>query len=126
MNAKQKLFCENYVACKCNATEAYVQTYDSKRGQGAEQNSSRLLKNPEVREYIAELIKEQYKNKYITAERVGSEIAEIAFSEDDSLRKADKLKALELLQKQLGLQTQKVEVSSDIVINITGKGVEEQ
>ena len=53
---------------------------------------------------------------------VMSKLAEIAFSEkgDSDYTTKDKLKALDLLQKQLGLQKQKLEadVNTDIIINI--------
>lgn len=119
MTAKQKAFAEAYVACGYNATEAYYSIYDTTRDNACK-NSSKLMRNPEIRAYINELIQQVYQDQFISAERVASEIAGIAFSDDEDLRKADKLKALELLQKQLGLQSQRIELSNDIIINIGG------
>jgi len=75
----------------------------------------RLLKNPEVAEYIEERRTEIYNSLNIDAMRVMEEIATIAFEkvEDKALLSA-KLKALELLSKNLSLQTQKTE-NKDII-----------
>lgn len=120
MTAKNKAFAEAYIACGYNASKAYLQVYGCTK-QCADTNSQKLMKNPEIRDYIGELIQQVYQNQFISAEKIAAEIASIAFSDDEALRKADKLKALELLQKQLGLQSQRVELSNDIIINIVGK-----
>ena len=58
------------------------------------------------------MISDIYEAKMISAETIASELA-IAFQRRESLKddysEGTKLKALELLQKQLGLQTQKIE-----------------
>jgi hypothetical protein len=59
---------------------------------------------------------------------VALKLAEIAFAdkEDEAYGPTSQLKALDLLQKQLGVQHQKIEadISTDIVINITGEDEE--
>jgi phage terminase small subunit len=74
-----------------------------------------LLKKPEVAEYIQARREEMYNSLNIDAIRVMQEIAKIAFEnvEDKSLL-TSKLKALELLSKNLSLQTQKTE-NKDII-----------
>lgn len=54
----------------------------------------------------------------ITANHLANELATIAFSQDPAILN-QKLKAIELLQKQYGLQTNKNEISLKDVINIT-------
>ena len=75
-----------------------------------------------MQEYLEKRKAEIYHNVSVDAEMVMSKLAEIAFSEkgDSDYTTKDKLKALDLLQKQLGLQKQKLEadVNTDIVINI--------
>lgn len=121
LNAKQRAFCEEYVRNGYNATQAYIFAYECNY-ETANAVSCRLMKKPHVREYIKELQKEAFDAAAISAERIALKLAEIAFAEkDDEYYAANsQLKALDLLQKQLGIQTQKVEadVKTDIVINI--------
>ena len=114
-------FCEEYVANGGNATQAYLKCYECEyttaNGQGY-----RLLRKPEVKEYIVALQKEAFDAACISAERVALRLAEIAFADkkDEDYTVSFQLKALDLLQKQLGLQHQKLEADlhNDIVINI--------
>ena len=120
LTAKEKRFCEEYITNGYNATKAYLAAYDCEyttaNGQGY-----RVLKKPEVKEYIEELQKVAFSNACITAERVALKLAEIAFSEkgDSDYNASAQLKALDLIQKQLGLQTQRVEADLQTNINIT-------
>lgn len=122
LNAKQKMFCEEYVANGYNATKAYMATHpDAKDGR----NSHRMLKNQEVRDYIYEIQKDRFEALNVCAERVAEKLAEIAFAPkgDVDYNATAQLKALDLLQKQLGLQQQKMEVGGqqNIKINIGGE-----
>ena len=60
-----------------------------------------------VKEYIATLQKEAFAAAAISAERVALKLADIAFAEkkDDVYVVTAQLKALDLLQKQMGLQS---------------------
>ena len=122
LNGKQKAFCEEYVANGYNAQKAYAIVYDCWNEASVRSNTCRLLKNEKVKEYIKELQKERFEALNISAERVAEKLAYIAFAEkDDNYYNATaQLKALDLLQKQMGLQTQKVDanVSTEININI--------
>ena len=73
-----------------------------------------MLKNKEVADYIAERRNEIYESLNIDAKRVMEEIADIAFEAKNDRNVSNKLKALELLSKNLSLQTQKVE-SKDVI-----------
>ena len=122
LNGEQKAFCEEYVANGYNAQKAYAIVYDCWNEASVRSNTCRLLKNEKVKEYIKELQKERFEALNISAERVAEKLAYIAFAEkDDNYYNATaQLKALDLLQKQMGLQTQKVDanVSTEININI--------
>lgn len=114
LTTKQKLFAETYIANGFNALDAYYTVF------GGENNKKpsypyTLLKKPEIAEYIEERRKELYDSLNIDAMRVMQEIAEIAFDKtDDKALLSSKLKALELLSKNLSLQTQKTE-NKDII-----------
>lgn len=123
LTAKQKAFCEEYVKNGYNATQAYLTAYG---GQYHVANASGcvLLKKPHVKAYIKEIQKQQFEAACITAERVALKLADIAFAEkgDSDYNTSSQLKALDLLQKQLGIQHQKVEADvnaeTEIVIKI--------
>lgn len=125
LNARDKRFCEEYVANGYNASKAYLVTHDV--AQSTAGNSGyRLLKKASIQNYIRELEKDIFTNNHINAEHIANELATMAFREitkEDSLSYNDKIKALELLGKQLSLYTQKVDMagSADININIVGE-----
>ena len=75
---------------------------------------------PEAIEYIEQAQKEAYKQASITAERIALHLAKIAFDNGELYAKTPQIKALDLLQKQLGLQTQKVDanVNQEQVIEV--------
>lgn len=120
LTAKQKAFCEEYVANGYNGMLAYMKAYESSETT-ARGNAYKVAKNPRVQEYIKELQKDAYEQACINAERVALKLAEIAFAEkdDEYYIPSSQLKALDLLQKQLGLQTSKVETDVKNNINIT-------
>lgn len=124
MTKKQELFCLAYIQNNYNATRAYKQVYDC-ADSTAEANSGKLMRNPEIRAKINEITKQIYDDQMISSERVATELAGLAFSKDGQVSEAGKLKALDLLQKQLGLQSQKLDAtvkSNDIVISIQKEG----
>ncbi len=122
MTAKQKQFCINYVQ-HYNCRKAYQDAFGC-ADSTANTEAYKLMKKDYIKEYIHNLEKEAFEQNGINAEHIANELAQIAFSkvnEEGRLSYADKMKALELLGKQLQLYSQKVELSnSEIVINITG------
>ncbi len=116
LTAKQKLFAETYISNGFNALDAYYTVFgkvDNKKPS----YPYILLKKPEIQEYIENRRQEVYDSLRIDAIRVMGEIAEIAFKkvdDDDKALLASKLKALELLSKNLSLQTQKTE-NKDVI-----------
>lgn len=121
LTKKEQAFCEEYIANGCNASQAYAKAYGCCI-EDARKRYCKTLKKDKVKEYISSLQKDAYDAAFINAERVALKLADIAFAEkdDEHYVVSSQLKALDLLQKQLGLQRQKVEaeVNTDIVINI--------
>lgn len=113
MTEKQKLFAENYLANGFNARDAYYSAF-GENGNKQPSYPYTLLKNKEIADYIQKRREEIYESFNIDATRVMQEIADIAFEPRNDKNVASKLKALELLSKNLSLQTQKVE-SKDII-----------
>lgn len=123
LNPKQKLFCEEYVKNGYNPMNAYRVAYAGSSEASLNANPYRLMKKPEVREYITELENEIFESNRITAEKIAHELSLMAFGQfDENISASVKLKALDLLQKQFGLQNSKVEVNGkqDVIINILG------
>lgn len=120
LTKKEKAFCEEYVINGGSATKAYLAAYDCIPST-ASAAGWRVLKREGVKEYIAQLQKEVFAAACISAERVALKLADIAFAEkeDEKYNVSAQLKALELLQKQLGVQSQKIEANVSTDINIT-------
>lgn len=119
LTKKEKKFCEEYIANGCNASRAYQTVYGCTI-EDARKRYCKTFRKPEVKEYINALQKEAFEEACITAERIALKLSDIAFaSKDDEVYGASaQLKALDLLQKQLSLQTQRVEAEVSTDINI--------
>ena len=124
LTERYKRFCEEYVANGYNASLAYQTTHPNVTAKTASNSGYRLLKRQDIRDYITEIQKERVEALNITAERLLEELSKMAFAEkgDDDYTASIKLKALELIQKQLGLQSQKIEANvnqeTTIVVDI--------
>lgn len=120
LTAKQHEFILQYLNNGYNATKAYEAAYESDYIT-ANKNAYRVLNNPEVKRQIQEQQDKHYRSLEINAEHIAEELAAMAFAEkgDKDYSASVKLKALDLLQKQLGLQRQKVEADVNTDINIT-------
>lgn len=120
LTKKEKAFCEYYALENISATQAYLKAYESNY-DCAKANGYKMLRKPHISEYIDALQKEAWEAARITAEKVGLKLAEIAFAAkgDEDYNATSQLKALDLLQKQMGLQHQKIEAEVNTDINIT-------
>lgn len=118
---KQIAFCEEYVANGYNAIEAYRVAYPSSCENSLRSNPYQLLQNPKVKVYIRKLQSERFEALNISADRIAVKLAEIAFADkkDVDYNAQAQLKALDLLQKQLGLQNQKIEMNGEQKIVLT-------
>lgn len=120
MTEKQQLFAETYLANGFNALEAYYTVFGEQEEPTKNKPSYpyKLLKNKSVAEYIEKRRAEIYESLNIDATRVMQEIADIAFEPKTEKNIASKLKALDLLSKNLSLQTQKVESKEVIEVSL--------
>lgn len=122
MTPNQQNFADEYIKCG-NAAQAYRQAYPScKTQRTAETNGSKLLRNAEVLEYIAN------KNKEIANDRI-ADMQEVKEFWTGILRSGteetkDRLKASEMIAKTNGAFIDKVQVETDkpLEINISGAG----
>lgn len=109
LNARQKAFCEYYVASG-NATESAVKAGYSEKYAG--QNSDKLLKNTNIQIYIEEL------NKKVKDKRI-ADITEVKEFWTNVLRNndakmQDRLKASEYIAKTNGAFLDKIEVKGEV------------
>lgn len=140
MTEKQKRFCDEYLI-DCNATRAYKAVYKNiKNDVVAATNGGRLLRNAEVQKYIDDRMEELHDEKtadaqevieYLTAVLRGESTAQeiVVEGTGDGCSKAraiekapsekERLKAAELLGKRYSLFTDKVEMDTDLDLNIT-------
>jgi len=120
LTKKEKAFCEEYIDNGCNSSRAYAKVYGCCI-EDARKRYCKTFRKPEVKEYIAALQREAFEAASINAERVALKLSDIAFAdkEDEIYGVTAQLKALDLLQKQLGLQHQKLEAEVNTDINIT-------
>lgn len=139
LNARQKAFCEYYVACG-NATEAAKKAGYSERTAYSMGNEN--LKKPELKKYIDEMLKELEEKRMASAEEVikfltasmrgeieedvivvegqGDGISE-ARVEKKQLSAKDRIKAAELLGKRHMLWTDKTKIEGTIPVMIVGE-----
>lgn len=106
---RQARFCEEYLI-DLNATQAAIRAGYSEKT--ANEQGARLLANVSVQEKIAELKAERSKRTEITQDSVIQELAAVARAEVKGVRAVDKLKALELLGKHLGMFVERYEVNA--------------
>ena len=102
LTEKQKRFCEEYLV-DLNGTRAYCAAYSKVKSEAvARTNASRLLTNANIQKYISDLRQQQSKRTGITADTVLKELKKIALA-DVEVSGKEKIKALELLGKHLGM-----------------------
>lgn len=119
LTKKEKAFCDYYVFDNESATQAYLKAYGCEYTT-ANAQGCKMLRKPHIKEYITELQKQAYEAACITAEKVALKLSDIAFAAkgDADYNATAQLKALDLLQKQLGLQKQHIEADLHTDINI--------
>lgn len=124
LTEQQIKFCELYAGGK-SQTQAYMEAFEipeSGRDQ-ASCSASRLMKKPLIKETVMKCQKDVYERMCLNAEKIAIKLADMAFAEkDDEIYNVSvQLKALDMLQKQLGLQKQKIDANVDqtTTINVT-------
>ncbi len=109
LTPKQRRFVEEYLV-DLNGTQAAIGAGYSKRT--AQEQSSRLLSNVMVRRVIDAATEALSERTEVTVERVVNELSFVAFEGEH--KTSDKLKALELLGRHLGMFKDKVEVEGKV------------
>lgn len=117
----QKAVLQEYVANGFNGTKSWLAIHPDTNYQTAASKVSYLLKKQEAQEYITEIQRERLEQLHINAERVLEELSKLAFgSVGTDCSENGKLKAIDLIQKQLGLQNQKIEAKvEETVITVS-------
>ena len=128
LTPKQKLFVAEYLV-DLNATQAAIRAgYSEKR---ASEIGYQLLRKTTVQAAIQEAMADREERTGVTQDRVVAELELVAFAEahdyaDANLKYANKLKALELLGRHLGMFTDKVEQTGETTLRLElGAGLEE-
>ena len=88
LTAKQQAFVAEYLV-DLNATQAYIRSGYKARGNVAEVNASRLLRNAQVQQAIAEALQARQQRTQVTADRVVQELARLAFFDIGKLVRED-------------------------------------
>lgn len=102
LNPMQRKFVEEFVITGHGTKSAIAAGY-SERSASAQ--SSALLKNPKILEYLKEIETQAFLMAGVTASRIVKELAKVAFdgSEGEYVKAGDKLRALETLAKNFNL-----------------------
>ena len=141
LNDKQRKFADEYIKC-LNASEAYRKAgYKNDNVGTVKNNSSKLLANTYIQEYIAERQEKLQKKTEITQEWVINRLKEISdrcMQEEPVMKRVNgemvetgefkfdsqgAVKSTELLGKHLGLFEAKQQPQQQPIINISLKGV---
>jgi phage terminase small subunit len=110
----QRKFCEEYVK-DYNITQAYMRASGNDNYKTANTAGWKMLQLPKVKEEVARIQKAVYEAKMVNYERIAGELADIAFN---SGNERNRLQAMALLQKQLGLDKIVVDANVDQTIEI--------
>ena len=112
LNARQKAFCEYYVASG-NATESAIKAgYKEKNARFI---GSENLTKANIKEYILELQEKAKSSRIMTAIERREFLTSMI--KDGAVKDTDRLKAVDILNKMDGEYTQKVEVNGNINSN---------
>lgn len=120
LNQKQERFVAEYLI-DMNATQSAIRAGYSKKT--ADVQGARLLTNAKVQEALQEAIKKRSERTEITQDQVLHELAKIGLKDaadytDAELKYGNKIKALELLGKHLGMFTDKQPDSQNSEVTI--------
>lgn len=114
MTDKQKMFCHEYMVDR-NATQAAIRAGYSPKT--AKSQGQRLLTKVDIKKYIDEHTEEQYERAGISADDVLNELVSIAMVDGVEITGKQKIKALELLGRHLGLFDNNKDRSTEQVLD---------
>lgn len=80
---KEFLFCQEYVACHCNGTQAYINVYGTKNKDSARSKASQLLAKVNVRRCKDDLVAKMSFNKQAIINEAIQNLINIANGEAD-------------------------------------------
>jgi len=121
LNARQKSFCEFYVASG-NATESAIKAGYSEKYTN--KNVSKIRQNTAVQEYIKELQEKAKTNRIMTAVERREFLTEVIKNGNEKLQ--DRLKALDILNKMDSEYIEKMQLSGQVDTNpLSGLTTEE-
>lgn len=114
---KQKCFADEYLK-DYNGKQAAIRAGYSEKT--AENQASRMLRLVKVAEYLGKRQIEKEKKIGITIEAIIDELKEIGFGivDGDKLKMNDKIKALELLGKHLGMFSESKDKETEVNIMV--------
>lgn len=118
LSPQHELFVKEYIANGFNAAAAYRNVYGDNPSNGT--TAARLARDPLIQEAIAKEMHERCKELQINEDKILLKLNEMAFADkdDEVYGPSVQLKALDMLQKQLGLQTKNIKAEVDNKINI--------
>ncbi|MFX0202741.1 MAG: terminase small subunit, partial [Candidatus Hodarchaeota archaeon] len=111
LTERQKRFCREYLV-DLNATQAAIRARYSKKSSYSigEEN----LKKPKIRNYIRGLLTLRCIRTQVTSDKVIEELRKVVFAKKD-VKTRDKLKALDMLAKHVGLFDKQVREFPEIL-----------
>lgn len=127
----EEIFVAEYIANGFVATEAYRVAYPNANAKTVSGEAHRIPKRPAVRKAIMDAMKEHLGDIDELAAKALIKLEQMAFAQkgDEYYNPSAQLRAIELIQKQLGLQTQNIKAQVDskttVEINIMGDTLEE-
>lgn len=110
---RQKKFAEYYAQCG-NAAQSAIQAGYSKKY--ANTNASKLLQNTTITEYIKRLTEDAQTARIMTARERQALLSDMAKNGKNS--PADRMRAIDTLNKMTGEYTQKVSIDGDVGVKI--------
>lgn len=119
LTVKQQAMIDRYFENGFKWYDAYASVYATKNSG----NASKLWKQENIQKEVNRRLKDEFATHQITAERVLQKLEEIAFADktDKCYKSGAQIKALDLIQKQLGLQKQQLQVTdTSITVNVDG------
>lgn len=123
LTPKEKLFVESYLSNNFNATKAYYSSYKVKKDGDWVRRSAYEVKNREhVAQEIQRRLEEMVGSKEEISNRMLKRLMEMAFADksDEDWGANTSIRAIELLQKQLGLNMTNINETAEIEVNIIG------
>lgn len=111
LTEKQQKFCELYVT-NYNAAKSYAEAFQRDNDCTSRTNASRLLKEEKIQNYIKRLQDERVKRWGDISKILLDELMEdVCYRDEDEKHNGSWQKSVDLLQKQLGLTTQKIDAN---------------